>query len=133
MPINSDNMFFSVAQWALEALCACTYEDLTALGQEEEVEEAPDGNEPTLGAQLSYKGAMKRFGKRCLAFVGNKDARVLMLVWQAVGERLMVVHYRFSSIVLGTRTARQTGRGLRCLTFAPALGANCEPLQPLRR
>ena len=55
MPINYDNMFFSVAQWALEALGACTYEDLTALGQEEEVEEAPDGNEPTLGAQLSYK------------------------------------------------------------------------------
>ena len=69
---------------ALELKSKVTYEDLAALGQEGLAQElvAPqqDGAEQAREYQESYKGAMMRFGKRCLAFVGAPETKMYMLV-----------------------------------------------------
>ena len=41
------------------------------------------------------KWPFQRYGKRCLLFVGDPDAKQRLLLWLAVGEPIMVIHYRF--------------------------------------
>ena len=53
--------FFKLVLMALESKLGVTYEDLTALGQEEA--EATLGQDEAQPDQESYKGALKRFGK----------------------------------------------------------------------
>ena len=84
---------------ALEQKVKMTYEDLAALGQEGlrahlanplggDVDQAQENQE-------SYKGAMKRYGKRCLAFIGAPDTKFHLLVWKGVGSTVMAIRYRF--------------------------------------
>ena len=38
---------------------------------------------------------MRRYGKRCLAFIGDIDSKFYLLVWKAVGSTVMAIRYRF--------------------------------------
>ena len=87
--------FFSIVQQALEAKTRVTYEELMAEGGPEEREEPQEGDGQAQDDQPSFKGLMKRFGKRCLAFVGDPTTKTFLLVWAVVGHVLMVMHFRF--------------------------------------
>ena len=87
--------FFSIVQQALEAKTRVTYEELMAEGGPEEREEPQEGDGQAQDDQPSFKGLMKRFGKRCLAFVGDPTTKAFLLVWAVVGHVLMVMHFRF--------------------------------------
>ena len=84
--------FFGLVKSVLEVIVSVTYEALTAMtpaafGQfveEDVVEESPD----------DFKGRARRYGRRCLAFIGDPDTRWLLLTWTAVGQIIMIVHYR---------------------------------------
>ena len=92
-------VFVSLVMHALEQKVRMAYEDLTALGQ---VGLAAHLANPLGGwgqaqeNQESHKGAMRRFGKGCLAFIGAPDPKLHMVVWKAVGSTVMGIHYRFS-------------------------------------
>ena len=84
--------FFGLVKSVLEVIVSVTYEALTAMtpaafGQFVEtdvVEESPD----------DFKGRARRYGRRCLAFIGDPDTRWLSLTWTAVGQIIMIIHYR---------------------------------------
>ena len=77
--------FFELTKDALERKLGITYMDLTASGQADPGDD-PDGCGQAQENQESYKGAMKRFGKRCLAFLGDPDAKMFLLVWSVLGQ-----------------------------------------------
>ena len=80
-----------MVQTALERKVGVTYAELIAAGPEENPDDLIQSHEK----QESYKGMVKRFGKRTLAFIGAPDARELLLVWIDVGHVVMAVHYHF--------------------------------------
>lgn len=82
--------FFSFIKDALQLKSKVTYEELAALGQEERehLNRAQDDQE-------DYKGAVMRYGKRCLMFIGASETKMLMLVWNVLGGVIMTIHYRF--------------------------------------
>ncbi len=74
-----------------------TYEALAALGQAglaAHLANPLGGDDQAQENQESYKGSMKRYGKRCLAFIGAPDSKFHLLVWKAVGSVVMGIHYR---------------------------------------
>jgi len=81
---------------ALEGKVGVTYRELslTASGQVQEDDDPQDGIEGQ-EHQQSFKGAIKRYGKRCLAFIGAPDASMLLLTWVVVGQIIMKIHYKF--------------------------------------
>ena len=98
---NSHDLFFALVKQALELKSKVTYEDLSALGQEGLAQALARPQQDDLGPgkaqefQENYKGAMMRFGKRCLAFIGAPEMKMYTLVWNALGGMLMRVHFRF--------------------------------------
>ena len=114
MPASNshDLFFFALVKQALELKSKVSYEELAALGQEGLAQElaAPqqDGAEQAQEYQESFKGAMMRFGKRCLAFVGAPEAKMYTLVWNVLGGMLMTLHYRFLSTPHGIRIPKKT-------------------------
>ena len=84
--------FFGLVKSVLEVIVSVTYEALSAMapaafGQfvgEDVVEESPD----------DFKGRARRYGRRCLAFIGDPETRWLLLTWTAVGQIIMIIHYR---------------------------------------
>ena len=101
-----------------------SYEDLAALGQERLAQElaAPqqDGEEQAQEYQESYKGALLRFGKRCLAFVGAPEMKMYTLVWNALGGILMRVNFRFFKYCTWYSHSKEEKR-LSVLDFCPSL------------
>lgn len=87
--------FFQLVQQSLEAKLGISYGELVALGPEDPDPDPDPDKDQAQADQESWKGALKRYGKRCLAFVGAEDSRMLNLVWIVVGGPLMVLHYRF--------------------------------------
>ena len=90
--------FFSLIKRSLERKVRTTYEDLAALGQDQLAAvlaaPQPSGEDQAQENQETYKGAMMRFGKRCLAFVGAPDSKLHLLVWMVVGHVVLEIHYR---------------------------------------
>ena len=84
--------FFSLVQSALEAKVGMTYADVlhaaaTVMDQDSDSENEDGGHK--------YKGRLQKYGKRSLLFVGDPDSKQHLLLWLAVGEPIMVIHYRF--------------------------------------
>ena len=82
---------------ALEQKSRMTYEALAALGQAglaAHLANPLGGDDQAQENQESYKGAMKRYGKRCLACIGAPDSKFHLLVRKAVGSMCMGIHYR---------------------------------------
>ena len=111
---------------ALEQKVKMTYEDLAALGQEGlrahlanplggDVDQAQENQE-------SYKGAMKRYGKRCLAFIGAPDTKFHLLVWKGVGSTVMAIHYRFFKHCTWYSLSKEDVDRLGVLEFCPGAG-----------
>ena len=121
--INSHDLFFELLKQALELKCKVSYEELAALGQEGLAQElaAPqqDGAEQAQEYQESYKGAMMRFGKRCLAFIGAPD-KMYMLVWNVLGGMLMTLHFRFFKYATWYSHSKEDER-ISVLDFCPGL------------
>ena len=84
---------FRMVPQALELKLNVTYEALAAmspgLGVAEQVEA-----DRVQDDQESWKGALKRFGKKCLMFLGDPDTQLYLLVWTVIGSPLMVLHYK---------------------------------------
>ena len=108
---------------ALEQKVKMTYEDLAALGQEGlrahlanplggDVDQAKENQE-------SYKGAMKRYEKRCLAFIGPPDTKFHLLVWKGVGSTVMAIHYRFFKHCTWYSHSKEDVDRLGILEFCP--------------
>ena len=53
------------------------------------------GDDQAQEYQESFKGSMRRYGKRCLAFIGDPDSKFYLLVWKAVGSTVIAIHCRF--------------------------------------
>ena len=81
--------FFGLVKNGLERKSQVSYEELAALSQEEKnkLHRAQDDQE-------DYKGAVLRYGKRCLVFVGMPDTKFYLLMWNVVGEVVMKVHFQ---------------------------------------
>ena len=124
---NSHDLFFALVKQALELKSKVTYEDLAALGQAGLARElaAPkqDGAEQAQEYQETYKGAMMRFGKRCLAFVGAPETKMYMLVWNVLGGMLMTVHYRFFKYATWYSHSKEDER-ISVLDFCPGLSGS---------
>ena len=106
---------FSLVQSALEAKVGMAYTGVlsaaaTALGQDSDSENEDEQEQKT--------GRIQRYASRCLLFVGDPDAKQRLLLWLAVGEPIMVIHYRFSIGTHGIRTRRTNAL---CWNFAPGL------------
>ena len=89
--------FFRLVPAALEHEVGAAFEDLTAvdlaaLGQEHGL--GPGGDDQAQANQEYYKGQAKRYGKRCLAFLGDPETSMLLLVWLVVGAIPLHIHYR---------------------------------------
>ena len=83
---------------ALEEKVKMTYAELSALAHDRlaALLANPLGrDEQAQENQESYKGAMMRFGKRCLASVGAPNPKIHLLVWRVVGSAVMAIHCRF--------------------------------------
>ena len=66
--------------------------DLAAIGQEHGF--GPGNDDQAQADQEYYKGQTKRYGKRCLAFLGDPETSMLLLVWLVVGAIPLHIHYR---------------------------------------
>ena len=86
---------------ALEQKTKMTYEALAALGQAglaAHLANPLGGDDQAQEYQESFKGSMRRYGKRCLAFIGDPDSKFYLLVWKAVGSTVMGIQCRFPNI-----------------------------------
>ena len=86
-------VFFRVVTMALEWKVNMSYGDLAAMAPG--VAEGQDEEDPVQGDQENWKGQLKRFGKRCLMFIGDPETKTRLLVWTVIGEPLMILHYKF--------------------------------------
>ena len=82
--------FFQMITVALERKTRTTYASVTASGQDA----AAESGEEDAEGDSAKKGQMMRYGRRSLAFVGKTDSRWLLLIWVAIGQHIMNVHYR---------------------------------------
>ena len=116
--------FFKLIKHVLEARCHTTYENLTASPQEEE--RATDAAQPD---QESFQGMLKRFGKRCLVFVGAEETRSYGLIWSVIGEVLMALHYHFFKHSSWLSHSKRNVQRLSVLEFCPnrlgQVGSSC--------
>ena len=83
--------FFKLIKMCLEAKCKVSYEHIQASDTQEEqnVEDMAQGD------QENFKGMQLRYGKRCLAFVGEENCRNYLLLWSMVGQVIVTMHYSF--------------------------------------
>ena len=108
--------FFSSVMAALESKAQITYEVLTASGQD--VDEPAQDDEDPEGE--NKKQRTMRFTKRSLAFVGDVVAKWLLLIWVAVGQSIMKVHYRlFKHVEWCSHRAPEDYESLTALDFCP--------------
>ena len=61
---------------------------------------------------------MKRFGKRCLAFIGAPDTKFHSLVWKGVGSTVMAIRYIFKHCTWYSHSKQDVDR-LGVLEFCP--------------
>ena len=112
-------MFFSLVKNSLEHKVKTTYEDLAALGQDE-LAHVLGGEDQAQENQETYKGAMMRFGKRCLAFVGAPDTKIHLLIWMVVGQVVMAIHYRFFKHCSWHSHSKEDTERVTIMDFCPA-------------
>ena len=84
--------FFSLVQSALEAKVRMAYAEVLSAAATVWDQDSDSENEDE---HEQKQGRLQRSGKRCLLFVGDPDAKERLLLWLAVGEPIMVIHYRF--------------------------------------
>ena len=82
--------FFSLVRDALEHKAGTTYGAVIASSEIQQEDEPQDAEDATFRKQ----GDGLRYGKKCLAFLGAPDTFWRMLLWSAVGQIIMIVHYR---------------------------------------
>ena len=96
-------VFFQAFKNTLELRCNIDYEDLVnSSGGDRDIPALDDLDEdaPSIEARQQvvdnqqFQGEMKRYGKRCLAFVGHPETKMYMLVWAVVVEQIMIIHYK---------------------------------------
>ena len=89
---------------------------LLASGQD--VDEPAQDDEDPEGE--NKKQRTMRFTKRSLAFVGDVVAKWLLLIWVAVGQSIMKVHYRlFKHVEWCSHRAPEDSESLTALDFCP--------------
>ena len=107
---------------ALEQKAKMTYGALAALGQAglaAHLANPLGGDDQAQENQESYKGAVKRYGKRCLAFIGDPDSKFYLLVWKAVGSTVMAIRYRFFKHCTWHSHSKDDVDRLRIVDFCP--------------
>ncbi len=107
---------------ALERRVKMTYVALAALGQAglaAHLANPLGGDDQAQENQESYRGAMKRYAKRCLAFIGDPDTKIYLLVWKAVGSTVMAIHYRFFKHCTWYSHSKDDIDRLRIVDFCP--------------
>ena len=118
---------------ALEQKAKMTYESLAALGQAglaAHLANPLGGDDQAQENQESFKGAMRRYGKRCLAFVGAPDTKLHLLVWRAVGSVVMAIHYRLFKHCTWFSHSKHDVDRLGILEFCPGVQGGVHRILP---
>ena len=126
-------VFFALVIHALEQKTKMTYEALEALGQAglaAHLANPLGGDDQAQEYQESFKGAMRRFGKRCLAFIGDPDSKIYLLVWKAVGSTVMAIRYRIFEHCTWHSHSKDDVDRLRLVDFCPGAEGRFQRILP---